>query len=87
MGQECDKVVIRDSWFVDRLISQIPNHESRITFFVLLLITFSTLSCNRGITPGVLRFSHFWSEPGQRAVMDSVIDEFRKENPDIPVEV
>jgi multiple sugar transport system substrate-binding protein len=87
MGQECDQVVIRDSWFVTRFVSRITNHESRITYLLILFALLTTSSCNRGITPGVLRFSHFWSEPGQRAVMDSVIDEFRKENPDIPVEV
>ncbi len=53
---------------------------------VSLLFCITAFSCDRGIAPNVLRFSHFWSEPGQRAVMDSVIADFKKENPDIQVE-
>jgi multiple sugar transport system substrate-binding protein len=61
----------------------------RISFRVLSLFLFSivALSCNRGITPGVLRFSHFWSEPAQRAAMDSLLAGFHREHPEIPVEV
>ncbi|MFI5201357.1 MAG: extracellular solute-binding protein [Candidatus Kapaibacterium sp.] len=51
------------------------------------LLVVISLSCNRGITPGVLRFSNFWSEPSQRAAMDSLIAGFRREHPEIPVEV
>ncbi|MDP4200078.1 MAG: extracellular solute-binding protein [Bacteroidota bacterium] len=50
----------------------------------LLLVS---ASCNRGITPGVLRFSHFWSEPAQRAYMDTMLAGFHREHPEIPVEV
>lgn len=58
-------------------------------FFPLIaaLGVFSSLSCNRGITPGVLRFSHFWSEPAQRAYMDTLLAGFHREHPEIPVEV
>ncbi len=61
----------------------------RISFRVFSLFLFSivALSCNRGITPGVLRFSHFWSEPAQRAAMDSLLAGFHCEHPEIPVEV
>lgn len=59
----------------------------RVWGFVVLTLGFASLACNRGITPGVLRFSHFWAEPGQRAVLDSVIADFERENPDIPVDL
>src|SRR3954463_6820858 len=54
---------------------------------IVICIAGSALSCNRGITPGVLRFSHFWSEPAQRAFMDTLLAGFHHEHPDIPVEV
>ncbi len=50
-------------------------------------ISILSISCNRGITPGVLRFSHFWSEPAQRAFMDTLLAGFHREHPEIPVEV
>src|SRR4051812_30141704 len=53
-----------------------------VAFVAMLLV-----GCNRGIEPGVLRFSHFWSEPAQRAFMDMLLAGFRKEHPEIPVEV
>lgn len=53
----------------------------------IALIAVVSWSCNRGITPGVLRFAHFWAEPSQRAAMDSLLQSFRKEHPEIPVEV
>src|ERR1035437_309724 len=55
--------------------------------FVSTLFSILNISCNRGITPGVLRFSHFWSEPAQRAYMDSLLAGFHSEHPEIPVEV
>ncbi len=69
--------------------SIIPYHSPFAIRYSLIALTFlfTALSCNRGITPGVLRFSHFWAEPGQRAVLDSVVAEFEKENPDIPVDL
>src|SRR5436190_9871434 len=54
---------------------------------LLALLALALLSCNRGIEPGVLRFSHFWSEPAQRALMDTLLAGFHREHPDIPVEV
>lgn len=57
----------------------------RILLLSLLAIT--SLSCNRGVQPGVLRFSHFWSEPAQRAFMDTLLAGFHREHPEIPVDV
>ncbi len=57
----------------------------RFAFFCLAIILIA--GCNRGITPGVLRFSHFWSEPAQRAAMDSLLAGFHREHPEIPIEV
>ncbi|HZK77102.1 MAG TPA: extracellular solute-binding protein, partial [Candidatus Kapabacteria bacterium] len=54
---------------------------------VLAFLVFAASSCNRGIAPGVLRFSNFWSEPSQRAAMDSLIAGFHREHPEIPIEV
>ena len=56
-------------------------------FALLLLIAPILTSCNRGIPDNTLRFWHFWAEPGQKLVMDSVVNDFRRENPDINVEV
>jgi multiple sugar transport system substrate-binding protein len=66
--------------------SGIADRGSKIVFFILFTALFS-FSCNRGTPEATLRFWHFWSEPGQKAVLDSAIDIFRKENPNIPVEV
>jgi multiple sugar transport system substrate-binding protein len=60
------------------------NFQRRI-FPLFCILTLC--SCNRGIEPGVLRFSHFWSEPAQRALMDTLLAGFHREHPDIPVEV
>src|ERR1044071_9134835 len=54
---------------------------------LLELLALAFLCCNRGIEPGVLRFSHFWSEPAQRAAMDTLLAGFHREHPEIPVEV
>lgn len=51
------------------------------------IATLLSVGCNRGIEPGVLRFSHFWSEPAQRAFMDTLLAGFHREHPEIPVEV
>ncbi len=61
----------------------------RVSFraFVLFVLPIIAINCNRGITPGVLRFSHFWSEPAQRVAMDSLLAGFHREHPEIPVEV
>lgn len=56
-------------------------------FIALAAILAASLSCNRGIEPGVLRFWHFWAEPAQRALLDTLVRGFREEHPDIPVEV
>src|SRR5487761_2407862 len=61
------------------------NSSFRFVIYALLVVT--SLNCNRGITPGVLRFSNFWSEPSERAAMDSLIGGFRREHPEITVEV
>ncbi len=58
---------------------------ARIIIFAGGIFLFT--SCNRGIEPGVLHFSHFWSEPTQRAAMDSLLAGFHREHPEIPVEV
>lgn len=58
-----------------------------LLLFFLIFSGITSLSCNRGIDPNVLRFWHFWSEPAQRLLMDSVVRQFKAENPGIPVEV
>jgi multiple sugar transport system substrate-binding protein len=62
-----------------------PFSSYRRLILALLALTF--VSCNRGVEPGVLRFSHFWSEPAQRAFMDTLLAGFHREHPEIPVEV
>jgi multiple sugar transport system substrate-binding protein len=61
--------------------------RSQLLILVVLLASFAGLSCNRGIEPGVLRFWHFWSEPAQRALMDSLIQGYLAENPGAKVKV
>lgn len=56
-------------------------------FVFLSLFAFTGLSCNRGIEPGVLRFWHFWSEPAQRALMDSLVQGYLAENPGARIRV
>ncbi len=56
-------------------------------YIVVVLMVVALTACNRGIEPGVLRFSHFWSEPAQRAYMDTLLAGFHREHPEIPVEV
>lgn len=64
-----------------------PHSRFPIPYSLALFLVFALTSCNRGIPDNTLRFWHFWAEPGQKAVMDSVIADFRKENPSIAVEV
>ncbi len=52
-----------------------------------VILIFGITGCNRGIEPGVLRFSNFWSEPTERAAMDSLIEGFHHEYPNIKLEV
>ena len=52
---------------------------------ILSVLAFS--SCSKTNKPNTIRFSHFWTEPGQRAVLDSVLSDFHRENPEINVEV
>ncbi|MFI5265005.1 MAG: extracellular solute-binding protein, partial [Candidatus Kapaibacterium sp.] len=54
---------------------------------LILSLAFFSFSCTNSHKPNTLRFSHFWTEPGQRAVLDSVLAGFHNENPDINVEV
>lgn len=86
MAPDCE-IVIRVSCFVSRLKSRIAKHETRITLLNVLLLTFIFFSCSKNHNSDTLRFSHFWTEPGQRAVLDSVLSDFKKENPEIDVEV
>jgi len=58
-----------------------------IKISLILLTFFSISSCSKTHKSNTLRFSHFWTEPGQRAVLDSVLSDFKKENPEINVEV
>src|SRR5437588_6903418 len=53
----------------------------------LLVIGFFLVSCYSTKKPNTIRFSHFWTEPGQRAVLDSILENFQKENPEVHVEV
>jgi multiple sugar transport system substrate-binding protein len=61
--------------------------RSSSKFVFLLLVAFAGLSCNRGVEPGALRFWHFWSEPAQRALMDTLIQGYLSENPGARVDV
>ena len=61
--------------------------RSPVYFLFCILVAFAGLSCNRGIEPGVLRFWHFWSEPAQRALMDTLIQGYLAENPGAEIHV
>ena len=53
-----------------------------LTIMSLLLL----VSCSSGEKKQVIRFAHFWTEPNQQAVLDSVITEFEDKNPTISIE-
>lgn len=61
--------------------------RSSSKFVFLLILALTGLSCNRGVEPGVLSFWHFWSEPAQRLLMDSLIQGYLSENPGARVDV
>ena len=75
------------SRIVNRLRLRIAKHEPGITIAFVICFAFLFLCCGKSNKSNTLRFSHFWTEPGQRAVLDSVLSDFHKENPDINVEV
>jgi len=55
---------------------------------VLAAIATLTLSCTPQQESGqTIRFWHFWSEPAQRAALDTIIHEFEKQHPRVHVEV
>jgi multiple sugar transport system substrate-binding protein len=56
----------------------------RILPFVILLA--ASINCKSESTTH-LRFSHFWAEPAQRAAMDSLLAGFKREHPEIIVDV
>jgi multiple sugar transport system substrate-binding protein len=76
-------------YFTKEIASSITSLFPGNDTFIILLIIISclSLSCYSTKKPNTIRFSHFWTEPGQRAVLDSVLEQFQKENPDIHVEV
>lgn len=61
--------------------------RSSFTLILLACASLAGMSCNRGIEPDVLRFWHFWSEPAQRALMDTLIKGYLAENPGAKVKV
>ncbi len=55
---------------------------------LLFLIVLTLTSCNREAVPtSTLRVWHFWSEPKQRAVLDSLVRVFENQHPTIDVEL
>ncbi|MBU3698585.1 MAG: extracellular solute-binding protein [Candidatus Kapabacteria bacterium] len=52
----------------------------------LLLMSMALAGCADSNDHQVVRFWHFWSEPRQRAVVDSLVAEFERRNPAIDVE-
>ncbi|MDP4236145.1 MAG: extracellular solute-binding protein [Bacteroidota bacterium] len=67
---------------------RIPTLLAGLTVLsVLLAVLFALSSCSKSQKNITLRFSHFWTEPGQRAVLDSVLSDFKKENPGLDVAV
>jgi len=64
-----------------------PLKYGRTFLFTFLAASLFFCACGKTHKPNTLRFSHFWTEPGQRAVLDSVISDFKKENPGINVEI
>jgi multiple sugar transport system substrate-binding protein len=70
------------------------GRKSEFTFYAPIALTvlcaavLSLISgCTRDRDSKVLHFSHFWSEPTQRAAMDSLLSGFKREHPEIPIEV
>ncbi len=53
-----------------------------LSIFSLLLL----VSCSSGENKQIIRFAHFWTEPNQQAVLDSLIAVFEQKNPTISIE-
>lgn len=53
---------------------------------VVLLTIFLLASCTSDEHRQVLRFAHFWTEPNQQQVLDSLIQRFESDNPSIEIE-
>jgi ABC-type glycerol-3-phosphate transport system substrate-binding protein len=54
---------------------------------LILIIIFSLISCKSDETSlRTLRFAHFWTEPHQQRIIDSLIDVFEQKNPTIQIE-
>lgn len=52
----------------------------QVRIFLIFLLFFSFFSsCSKSDNPNEIEFWHFWSEPYQRKVLDSIIYEFQKE--------
>lgn len=55
---------------------------------LVMLTTLLVVSCNNSSDSSTtIQFWHFWSEPGQRAVLDSLVHQFEQEHPTIRVEL
>ena len=60
----------------------------RLQLPLLFLIVLALTACNReSATTTTLRVWHFWSEPKQRAVLDSLVKVFEHQHPTIDVEL
>lgn len=53
---------------------------------VVLLTIFLLASCSSDEHKKVLRFAHFWTEPNQHAILDSLIQRFESDNPTIEIQ-
>lgn len=51
-----------------------------------VLTLFILASCSSDENKKVLRFAHFWTEPNQQAVLDSLIQVFEENNPTIEIQ-
>lgn len=58
----------------------------RSTALAIVLMTV-IVGCRNDDSRTVVRFWHFWSEPRQRAVVDSLVTAFEREHPEIDVRV
>ncbi len=58
----------------------------RVVTTALFAVMLLTGACTKGDDRAIVTFWHFWSEPAQRAALDSLIEVFERENPTIDIQ-
>lgn len=70
------------------MIGLLMSNCMRMSLVPIALLAVNLLvgSCSNGDTRTIVTFWHFWSEPAQRAALDSLIEAFERKNPSIDIQ-